>query len=123
MTIILRVVLLIASIVTSLWIFRKIRRCKVRQEDAVFWICFAFALAALGIFPRISYFLLPILGIQAPVNLVYLVIIFLLIEKLLSVSSQVSMLENKIEVMAAELALRCKYLEEKTEENNKQVNV
>lgn len=116
MTVILRVVLLIASIITSLWIFRKIRRCKVRQEDAVFWICFAFALAILGIFPQISYFLLPILGIQAPVNLVYLVIIFLLIEKLLSVSIQVSMLENKIEVMAAELALRCKDLERRIEE-------
>lgn len=109
----LRLLLLATSVLASLWIFRRIRKCKVKQEDATFWICFAFALAVLGIFPQLSYVMSEIMGIMSPVNFVFLVIIFLLIEKLLSVSIQVSLLESKVEIMAAELAIRNKDLEEK----------
>lgn len=38
-------------------------------------------------------------------------------EKLLSLSIQVSALENKLEIMAAELALRCKNMEDEIEKN------
>ena len=92
---------------------RKIRRCKIKQEDATYWICFAIILACFGIFPRLSYTAANLLGIQSPANFVYMVIIFLLLEKLLSVSVQVSLLENKVEIMAAELALRSKNVEDK----------
>lgn len=109
----LRVLLLIASIVTAIWMLRKIRKNRVKQEDATFWICFAIILAVLGIFPKLSYKMSALLGIQTPANFVFLSLIFLLIEKLLSLSIQISVLENKIEIMAAELAIRCKDLNDK----------
>ena len=49
-----------------------------------------------------------LLGFVSPSNFVFLLVISLLLEKLLTVSIQVSVLENKVEVMAAELALRSK---------------
>lgn len=116
MTTTLRLLLLVTSLVTSIWILRKIRRSKIKQEDAAYWICFSVILACFGFFPKLSYIVASILGIQSPANFVYLVIIFLLLEKLLSVSVQVSQLENKIEIMAAELALRSKNVEDKLEE-------
>ncbi len=122
MTLILRTLLLVASVITAIWILRKIRKCKVKQEDAVYWICFAIILAGLGIFPELSYMAAQLFGIQSPANFVYLVIIFLLLEKLLSVSIQISMLESKVEVMAAELALRCKDIEDKATGGNSDEN-
>ncbi len=106
MTLFFRILLLIVAVLTAVWILRKIRKCKVRQEDALFWICFAGILIVLGVFPEIAYWAAGALGIQSPANFIFLVIIFLLIEKMLSLSIQVSMLETKLGNMAAELALR-----------------
>ena len=109
---ILRTLLLVASVVTALWILWKIRKNRVRQEDALFWICFSILLAMLGIFPQISYIISEYLGIQSPANFVFLAIIAILIEKIFSLSIQVSILESKMEIMAAELAIRCKNMED-----------
>ncbi len=62
----------------------------------------------LAIFPEISYELCRIFGIMSPSNLVFLVIIFLLVEKIFTLSIIVSQLEDKIGVLSAEVALRSK---------------
>ena len=90
----LKGLLIIASVLTVGWILRKIRKNKVKMEDAIFWIFFAAILLLLAIFPEISYELCRIFGIMSPSNLVFLVIIFLL--------------EDKIGVLSAEVALRSK---------------
>lgn len=113
MSTVLRTLLLFASVLTAIWILRKIRKNRVKQEDAVYWICFAIILAIFGIFPQISFNMARLLGIQSPSNFVFLAVICLLLEKLLSLSIQLSLLETKVETMAAELALRCKSIEEK----------
>lgn len=111
----LRTLLLIASIVTAVWVLRRIRKNRVKQEDALYWVCFAGMLAMLGIFPEISFIMADALGIQSPANFVFLAIIGLLLEKILTLSIQLSFLENKIEIMAAELAIRCKNIEDNME--------
>ena len=78
----LKGLLIIASVLTVGWILRKIRKNKVKMEDAIFWIFFAAILLLLAIFPEISYELCRIFGIMSPSNLVFLVIIFLLVEKI-----------------------------------------
>lgn len=125
MSITLRIMLLAASVLTAIWILRKIRKSRVKQEDALFWICFAAMLAILGSFPNISFIMANLLGIQSPANFVFLTIIAMLLEKLLSLSIQISFLESKIEIMAAELAIRCKNIEDnidkgKVNDQNKQ---
>ena len=122
MSTILRVLLLIASLVTAVWILRKIRKNSVKQEDALFWFCFAFMLAIFGIFPGLSFIMSRVLGIQSPANFIFLAIIALLMEKLFSLSIQVSALENKVEIMAAELAIRCKNMEDGIEKNKEQIS-
>ena len=86
MSVTLRVLLLVASLVTAVWILRKIRKNRVKQEDALYWLCFAFMLAIFGIFPGLSFIMSSILGIQSPANFIFLAIIALLMEKLLSLS-------------------------------------
>lgn len=104
----LKALLVVASILTVAWILRKIRKNKVKMEDAIFWIFFAAILLLLAIFPEISYKLCQIFGIMSPSNLVFLVIIFLLVEKIFTLSIIVSQLEDKIGVLSAEVALRSK---------------
>ena len=100
----LRVLLIVASVLTVGWILRQIRKNKVKMEDAIFWIFFAAILLLLAIFPEISYKLCTMLGIMSPSNLVFLVIIFLLVEKTFTLSIIVSQLEDKISVLSAEVA-------------------
>lgn len=110
---ILRALLIAASILTVAWILRKIRKNKVKMEDAIFWIFFAAILLILAIFPEISFKLCQLFGIMSPSNLVFLVIIFLLVEKIFTLSIIVSQLEDKIGVLSAEVALRSKADEKK----------
>ena len=51
----LRYLLLAAALITAVWILRKIRKTKVKMEDAIFWIVVAVLLAVLGLFPRLTY--------------------------------------------------------------------
>jgi hypothetical protein len=37
---VLRIMLLIAAVFSAWWILLKIRKCKVKMEDAIFWVCF-----------------------------------------------------------------------------------
>lgn len=106
MSIILRAGLLIASILTASWILRKIYKCKVKLEDAIFWFCMAVFLAIFGVFPDVAYVLADLMGIQAPVNFIFLFMLALLIEKLFTLSIKLSQLEDKVTVLSAELALR-----------------
>lgn len=120
MTLTLRILLLTAALLTAIWILRKIKKTKVKLEDSIFWICFAVILAILGLFPRISYFMTKLLGIQSPANCIFLCIIFMLLEKVFTLSLKVSLLEEKLVVLTAEVAIRTKKMDE-IEMNNKMV--
>ena len=102
----LRVVLLLSALITAVWILRKIYKCKVKLKDAIFWFCIALILAILGLAPEIAYWCANIIGIQTPVNFIFLMIIALLIEKIFTLSIIVSQLEDKVTVLSAEVALR-----------------
>lgn len=104
----LRVLLILASVLTVIWILRQIRKFKVKMEDAIFWMFFAAVLLILAIVPELSFKLSEILGFMSPINLVFIVIIFLLVEKIFTLSIIVSQLEEKVAVLSAEVALRSK---------------
>ena len=75
-------------------------------EDAIFWVVFALVLLILGVFPELTYWLTRKIGVMSPANPNFLVIIFLLLEKVFTLSIIVSQLEDKITVLSAETALR-----------------
>lgn len=102
----LRALLIFAAIVTVIWILRQIRKFKVKMEDAIFWVFFAAVLLVLAVFPEVSFKLSSLLGFMSPSNLVFIVMIFLLVEKIFTLSIIVSQLEDKVSVLSAEVALR-----------------
>ena len=60
----------------------------------------------MGVFPEIVYKLTDLIGIMSPANLVFLIMIIILFEKVFTLSIIVSQLEEKITVLSAEVALR-----------------
>lgn len=102
----MRVLILAGTVVFVLYILLRIQKLKIKMEDAIFWIFFLVVIAVLGTVPQAAYWLSEVLGIQSPANLVYLLIIGLLIEKLFTLSVTLSMLEEKVTILAAEIAIR-----------------
>ena len=121
MSITLRILLLAAALVTAAWILRKISKLKVKMEDAIFWIVFAGILCVLAIFPEFCYWLTGTLGMMSPANLIFLVVIFLMIEKVFTLSILVSQMEEKIEILSAELALRNHSAEKRLDAGEKEM--
>ena len=111
MSIVLRIALLIAAIFSIGWIMYRIRRSKVRLEDTLFWIVTGVILGVLGLFPGISFWMSSLFGFQSPSNFIFLIMICLLFEKVLTISILHSQAEDKYVILVAEMALRCKDLE------------
>ena len=106
MSVSLRILLIVAAVITVIWILKKIRKSKVKMEDAIFWLVFSGVLLILAVFPQISFWLSELLGIESPANLVFLLIICLLIEKIFTLSIITSQLEEKVSILSAEIAIR-----------------
>ena len=59
----------------------------------------------MGVFPQILTRIAKILGFQSPVNMVYLIVIFVLIVKLFYNTLHISALENKIDSLVQQIAI------------------
>lgn len=106
MSVILRVLLIGISIITLLSMMRKIRKSRLQIEYAIFWVIFLGILIVLAVFPQIIYFLSELIGIQSPVNMVFLVIIFILMLKSFFLTIEVSQLEYKTQELIQKIALQ-----------------
>lgn len=121
MSIVLRIVLLMAAVFSIGWIMHRIRKSRVRLEDTLFWMLTGVILGVFGLFPSISFEMARLFGFQSPSNFIFLLMICLLFEKLLTISILYSQMEDKHVILVAEMALRCKDLEKQITELNKEI--
>jgi len=105
MTITLRIVLLISSLLNCAWIIRCIRKAQAKIEDSVFWVLFSGLLVCMSIFPQMLEWGASITGVQSTVNFVFLVIIFMLIVKVFLLSIRLSQIECKLQTFAQTYAI------------------
>ncbi len=105
MSVTLRVVLIAVSLLHFLWTMFQIKRAKVKIEDSVYWLCLSVILILMGVFPSVVMWGAGLLGIQSPVNFVFLVIIFCLSLKVFKLSIRISQLEYKLQVFTQRYAL------------------
>ena len=106
MSIALRVLLLVASILTCGYIARKLKKSQVQVMDTVFWIGLSVFFIVLSIFPDIAVFFSDYMGFQAPVNFIFIIMIFLLFIRCFLLSVRVSQMEDKVRTLVEELAIR-----------------
>lgn len=113
----LSIILVISSIITFIFVMRLIRKSSVRIEDTFFWIIFSFILVILSIFPDIAFYFSDNLGFQSPVNLVFLVIIFILLINQFLMSLKISRLTIKQKELVQSLAINTKQMKDNIKEN------
>ena len=109
---ILRLLLILASLFTTLYILKRIRHAKLQIEYAIFWLLFAGILLIISIFPNLMIMLTRAIGMQSPINCVFLVVIFTLMLKLFMQTIEHSQLEDKLKQLTQRLAIEEKLREE-----------
>lgn len=105
MTIALRVALILVSLITLVFIARKIRSSKIKLEDSMFWICFAALIFIFSLFPQIFYALSDLVGTYSPSNFVFLFFIFVLLIQSFQLSMRISQADTKIKELTQQLAI------------------
>ncbi len=115
MSVLLRILMLVGAVSLLIFMLKRIRQSKLKIEYAVFWIVFSAVLVFMGLFPYVFYMISDLIGFQSPINMIYLVIIFILIVKLFLTSLQISQLENKIDNLVQKIAIENRLSEERKE--------
>lgn len=106
MSVVMRILLIAGSLLTLWFMLRRIRSSELQIEDSIFWIAFSALLLVLSVFPQIVYWASRLLGIQSPINMVFLLVIFVLVMRVFALTTRISQLDEKIKRLAEELALR-----------------
>lgn len=101
----LRIFLIVAALLTLVFVLRKIRRSQMRTSDAVFWFFFMLCLVVLAVFPVIAFWCSDLLGVESPANFVFMAIVAILFIKEFTTSVQVSKLNEKLSQLVEDEAL------------------
>lgn len=105
MTPTLRIILVLVSLMTLLFVMRRVRSSKIRLEDSMVWILFSGALIVLSIFPGIFDFLAELAGVYSTANFVFLFFIFVLLILCFNLSMRASQADTKIKELTQLLAI------------------
>ena len=117
MSFVLRIGLIVVSLLTLIFITRKVRNAQVRLEDSLFCI-----------FPQIFFGLAKFAGIESPANLVFLLFIFILLILGFSLSVHLSQTDTKLKELTQQLAVEkferyCHDQENKKENESDQMDL
>lgn len=107
-----RIILVIVSLLTVAFMLRRIRQAKVQIEAAMFWVLVALVLVVFSVFPGVADTCARVLGIYSTPNFLFLLMIFLLMVKVFSLTLQVSRLESSQKELVQKIALAGKDQEE-----------
>lgn len=115
MTVILRAVLICVSILLTCYVLRKIRHAKMKIEDSIFWVMFAFLLVGFSLFPRLADFVSRMVGTYSTANFIFAFMIFILLVKVFFQSVKISQLERRVTELIQTVALDREEDQEKEE--------
>lgn len=117
MSLTLRILLIIGSVLTCVYVLSRVRKSRMKAEDSIFWLLFSLLLVLLGAFPGIVTNLADLIGIQSPINLLYLIILFLLILKIFRQDQRIARQQARITALTQRYALDELEREENNESN------
>lgn len=128
MSIVLRIGLIVVSLLTLVFITRKVRNAQVKLEDSIFWFCVAGILLVLSIFPQIFFAISNFAGVESPANLVFLLFIFILLILGFNLSVHLSQTDTKLKELTQQLAVEkferyCNDRENRKDEKSDQMDL
>ena len=113
--------LVFGAILMTYFILKKIRQSKLQIEYAIFWIIFSAILLIFSVFPFLVAFVTKLIGMELPVNFIFLLFILILILKAFFQTIETSALENKVRNLTQRLAIEEKERQEELSEMKKKI--
>lgn len=95
----------ITALITFIFVGDLLRRGLLKEKYAVLWLFFAGTALFLAVFPSVLTELSALIGVAAPVNLLFFVTIVLLVLVAVQLSYELSRHEARIRRLAEEVAL------------------
>lgn len=106
MNVFFRVLLIVVSLFFFWYILRKIRKSQLQIEHSIYWVTLSVVFIIFSIFPKTVYFLTNLCGMVAPVNFLFLAMIFILLLKIFTMSIRMGQMEEKIKNLTQQVAIR-----------------
>ena len=105
MSIMLRVLLIVMSVLSLFYVIGKIRHSKMQIEYSIFWILLSFIMIIMSVFPEIVYWITTVMRMISPANVVYLFIIAVLLIKSFMMTIEISKLEDKVKDLVKQIGI------------------
>lgn len=116
-----QVLLIFGAVLMTYYIMKRIRQSKLQIEYSIFWIVFSAILLVFSIFPFLVALLTRMIGMELPVNFIFLFFILILILKAFFQTIETSALENKVRNLTQRLAIEEKDRQEELTEMKKRI--
>ncbi len=113
--------LIFGAVLMTYYILKRIRQSKLQIEYAIFWIIFSGILLIFSIFPFLVALLTRMIGMELPVNFIFLFFILILILKAFFQTIETSVLENKVRNLTQRLAIEEKDRQEEMKKMKQQI--
>ena len=101
----LRLFLFFGAIISFFVVIKNIRKSRMLIADCLCWFFISFLGLLLALFTRISFAMSKLLGIESPVNLVFLFLISLLLLLTFKQTIRISELEIKIRELTQDITI------------------
>jgi hypothetical protein len=108
----LQIILIVSSSFTFFILINMIKKYKVELKYSILWILISLLTISFSVFPRIFYTLSNFMGVELPVNALFLTAIFACFVILFSISLVLSKATNKIKDLSQEIGILKLELEE-----------
>ena len=116
-----QVLLIFGAGLMTYYILKRFRQSKLHIEYAIFWIVFSGILLLFSIFPFLVALMTRMIGMELPVNFIFLLFIFILILKAFFQTIETSALENKVRNLTQRLAIEEKDRQEELQKMKQQI--
>lgn len=113
--------LIAGAVLMTYYLLKRIRQSKLQIEYAIFWIVFAGILLVFSLFPFLVAMMTRMIGMELPVNFIFLFFILILILKAFFQTIETSALENKVKNLTQRLAIEEKDRQEELAEMKKRI--
>lgn len=114
MSVLFKIILIVVSIITFIYVGRMIGTSKMKIQNAVPIVLFFMMLIIISLFPQIIFFAADILQIKDPSNCAFLIVGFCLLMIVFSLIIRIAILENKLSDFVQKYAI-----DSKLDEDNK----
>ena len=113
MSITLRIILILGSLISFILCVKKIKQAKLKVENSIIWMLGSFVLILMAIFDGAVGWIANKLGFMASVNFVFLIMIFFLLIQVFIDNMRMAELNEKVKNLDHYIALK------ENEEKNK----